>query len=202
MGIYRYIIIRIPFVRAKALANQFKIADVLHPIFSDDPTSFLYPSHLHQMNRFNNHQSSYKPTKSTYRGYYPTANGTSVAGTTALELLTNSNRMQPDTTSVIIDHTTTNDTYGIYNSHSKQQTRTSHHSYYDQPDQATTTATTTTTAATDIATTTTSTSTDSLNSASFDSTDYSTAPSCSNMSVFQRGNHSNSRENEGGRIAL
>ncbi|KAI7896504.1 transcription regulator HTH, apses-type DNA-binding domain-containing protein, partial [Mucor mucedo] len=34
----------IPFVRAKALANQFKIYDILHPIFSDDPGSFLYPS--------------------------------------------------------------------------------------------------------------------------------------------------------------
>ncbi|CAO3634379.1 unnamed protein product [Mucor hiemalis] len=44
----------IPFVRAKALASQFKIFDMLYPIFSDDPASFLYPSHYHQMNRYNN----------------------------------------------------------------------------------------------------------------------------------------------------
>lgn len=27
---------------------------MLYPIFSDDPASFLYPSHFHQMNRYNN----------------------------------------------------------------------------------------------------------------------------------------------------
>lgn len=190
---------RIPLVRAKALANQFKIADVLYPIFSDDPTSFLYPSHLHQMNRFNNNynhnSSSFKATKSTYRGYY----GRSVAGTTALELLTNSNRIQPETTSVIIDHATTNtnDTYGIYSSHSTPQACSNHYLYYDQPDQSTTTTSSTRTAS-DTATNTAN----SLKSGSIDSADYSTASSCSTISGFQRDNHSNSRETEGCRIAL
>jgi hypothetical protein len=188
------------------LANQFKIADILYPIFSDDPTSFLYPSHLHQMNRFHQNPSSYKPTKPTYRGYY----GTSVAGTTALELLTNSNRIQSETTSAIIDHDTTittNDTYGICNSHSTQQARASRHPHYDQPNQSATSSSDSnnTIAATDAISTTNAVATittGSLNSASFDSTDYSTASSCSNLSDFPRDSYFNSRENEGCRIAL
>ncbi|ORY07494.1 apses-domain-containing protein, partial [Basidiobolus meristosporus CBS 931.73] len=35
----------ITFQRAKALAAQFKIADLLYPLFVDDPSPFLYNPH-------------------------------------------------------------------------------------------------------------------------------------------------------------
>ncbi|KAI8884668.1 apses-domain-containing protein, partial [Backusella circina FSU 941] len=34
----------IPFDKAKILANQFKIMELLYPLFSDDPNSYLYPA--------------------------------------------------------------------------------------------------------------------------------------------------------------
>ncbi|KAI9248967.1 transcription regulator HTH, apses-type DNA-binding domain-containing protein [Helicostylum pulchrum] len=76
----------IPFVRAKALASQFKIFDILHPIFSDDPASFLYPSHFHQMNnmnRFNNSSSSSTSTNTLQR-YLPYHTSTEVPHNNAI----------------------------------------------------------------------------------------------------------------------
>ncbi|KAL0084954.1 transcription regulator HTH, apses-type DNA-binding domain-containing protein [Phycomyces blakesleeanus] len=37
----------ITFARAKALASQFKIYDLLYPLFVDDPSALLYPASLH-----------------------------------------------------------------------------------------------------------------------------------------------------------
>ncbi|KAL7319358.1 hypothetical protein PS15m_002504 [Mucor circinelloides] len=148
----------IPFVRAKALANQFKIQDILHPIFSDDPASYLYPSHLHQMNRFNNSNSSsnhhFNNAKSPnqasfYKTYspYPTS-------TSALDLLATAR----DASSVVDDIVPqVSDTYGIYHHQQQQQPRGSNNndSSYNQhqtdhPSSATTTTTTTTTATTNV----------------------------------------------------
>ncbi|KAG1057037.1 hypothetical protein G6F43_001109 [Rhizopus delemar] len=39
----------IPFARAKVLANQFNILDILYPIFADNPASFVYPSHFRHL---------------------------------------------------------------------------------------------------------------------------------------------------------
>ncbi|ORZ02628.1 transcription regulator HTH, apses-type DNA-binding domain-containing protein, partial [Syncephalastrum racemosum] len=37
----------ITYARAKALANQYKILDTLHPLFVDNPSGYLYASPLH-----------------------------------------------------------------------------------------------------------------------------------------------------------
>lgn len=148
---YLPILYRIPFVRAKALANQFKIQDILHPIFSDDPASYLYPSHLHQMNRFNNSNSSSNhhfnneksPNQTSfYKTYspYPTS-------TSALDLLATAR----DASSVVDDIVPqVSDTYGIYHHHHQQQPRGSNNNdsgynqhQTDHPSSATTTTTTT-----------------------------------------------------------
>lgn len=185
---------RIPFVRAKALANQFKIQDILHPIFSDDPASYLYPSHLHQMNRFNNSNSSsnhhFNNAKSPnqtsfYKTYspYPTS-------TSALDLLATAR----DASSVVDDIVPqVSDTYGIYHHHQQQQPRGSNNndSSYNQhqtdhPSSATTTTTTTTTATTNV------------KSPSF-LADYSTVDtSHSNQdSVQKRSNYRHSQDQQG-----
>ncbi|KAI8637741.1 transcription regulator HTH, apses-type DNA-binding domain-containing protein [Parasitella parasitica] len=112
----------IPFVRAKALATQFKILDVLYPIFSDDPASHLYPSHLHQMNRFNNSISSsnhhLNNEKSSihsthYKAYAPYPTSSSVPDLLATARESNS----------VIDDIVpqVNDTYSIYHHQQQQQ---------------------------------------------------------------------------------
>jgi hypothetical protein len=50
-------IIRITFARAKLLAAQYKIQEILYPLFVDDPSVFLYATALHNpmsSNRMNN----------------------------------------------------------------------------------------------------------------------------------------------------
>ncbi|KAI9323281.1 transcription regulator HTH, apses-type DNA-binding domain-containing protein, partial [Dichotomocladium elegans] len=37
----------ITFTRAKTLATQYKILDVLHPLFVDNPSNYLYASPMH-----------------------------------------------------------------------------------------------------------------------------------------------------------
>ncbi|KAF1799041.1 hypothetical protein FB192DRAFT_1450530 [Mucor lusitanicus] len=142
----------IPFVRAKALANQFKILDILYPIFSDDPATYLYPSHLHQMNRFNNSNSSSNhhpshakaPNQSSFyktHSPYPTS-------TSALDLLASAR----DAGSVVDDIVPqVSDTYGIYHHHHHQQPRGSSNgndSSYSQHQTDHPSSATTTTAAT------------------------------------------------------
>ncbi|GAN02355.1 hypothetical protein MAM1_0020d01798 [Mucor ambiguus] len=139
----------IPFVRAKALANQFKILDILYPIFSDDPTSYLYPSHLHQMNRFNISNSSsnhhFNNARSPNQSSFYKSNSSYPTSTSALDLLATAR----DAGSVLDDIVPqVGDTYGIYHHH-QQQTRGSNNndsSYnqhqIDHPSSATTTTTT------------------------------------------------------------
>ncbi|KAI8992478.1 hypothetical protein BDB01DRAFT_778597 [Pilobolus umbonatus] len=43
----------IPFMRAKVLASQYKISDLLYPLFSNNPSSFIYPSQLSQLSKLN-----------------------------------------------------------------------------------------------------------------------------------------------------
>lgn len=38
---------RITFHRAKTLATQYKIVDILHPLFVDNPSNYLYASPIH-----------------------------------------------------------------------------------------------------------------------------------------------------------
>ncbi|KAL9549515.1 hypothetical protein MBANPS3_005164 [Mucor bainieri] len=142
----------IPFVRAKALANQFKILDILYPIFSDDPASYLYPSHLHQMNRFNTSNSSsnhhFNHAKSPSQSSFYKTNSPYPTSTSALDLLATTR----DAGSVVDDIVPqVNDTYGIYHHH-QQQPRGSNNSdsnynqhQIDHPSSATTTTATTAT---------------------------------------------------------
>ncbi|CEP11735.1 hypothetical protein [Parasitella parasitica] len=109
----------IPFLRAKTLANQFKILDILYPIFSDDPASYLYPSHLHQMNRFNSSISSsnhhFNNEKSSNHNPLYKAYPTSAS---ALDLFTTAARGSNSVIDDIVPQV--NDTYSIYH-HQQQQ---------------------------------------------------------------------------------
>ncbi|EIE77742.1 hypothetical protein G6F55_007903 [Rhizopus delemar] len=49
----------IPFDRARSLAIQYKIHDLLHPLFADDPTVFLY--YHHKLTPYYNRQSQLPP---------------------------------------------------------------------------------------------------------------------------------------------
>ncbi|KAG1169458.1 hypothetical protein G6F70_004445 [Rhizopus microsporus] len=51
----------ITFDRAKLLAAQYRIQDLLYPLFVDDPTMFLYSSLHNPINRFDNYRQHYLP---------------------------------------------------------------------------------------------------------------------------------------------
>lgn len=126
----------------------------MYPIFSDDPASYLYPSHLHQMNRFNNSNSSsnhhFSHAKSPNQGSFYKTYSPYPTSTSALDLLATAR----DTDSVVDNIVPpVSDTYGIYqHHHHQQQPRGSNHSdssynqyQTDHPSSATTTIATTTT---------------------------------------------------------
>ena len=54
-------LLRITFDRAKLLAAQYRIQDLLYPLFVDDPTMFLYSSLHNPINRFDNYRQHYLP---------------------------------------------------------------------------------------------------------------------------------------------
>ncbi|KAI7847319.1 transcription regulator HTH, apses-type DNA-binding domain-containing protein [Circinella umbellata] len=68
----------ITFARAKTLATQYKIVDILHPLFVDNPSSYLYASPIHHTHH--NHGAVAAAAAASMTGLTPAAPTTSTAG--------------------------------------------------------------------------------------------------------------------------
>ncbi|KAI8143603.1 transcription regulator HTH, apses-type DNA-binding domain-containing protein [Fennellomyces sp. T-0311] len=68
----------ITFARAKTLATQYKILDILHPLFVDNPSNYLYASPLHHTHH--NHGAAAAAAAASMTGLSPAAPATSTAG--------------------------------------------------------------------------------------------------------------------------
>lgn len=172
------------------MSNQFKILDILYPIFSDDPASYLYPSHLHQMNQFNNSSSPsnyhFNNDKSSNHNSLCKTYSPYPTSTSALNLLATSQ----DSNSVVDDTVPqVNDTYGIYHHHNHhQQPRDNHNNYlsYSQQEHSYNPNYYSSSCTSNASTT-------NVKSVSF-LTDYSTANTNNNQDSVQR--RSNCRQNQ------
>jgi hypothetical protein len=71
---------RITFARAKLLAAQYKIQEILYPLFVDDPSVFLYATALHnpmaasRMNGLNGYRAQQQPYHSFHTSNTNTTN--------------------------------------------------------------------------------------------------------------------------------
>ncbi|KAI9269231.1 transcription regulator HTH, apses-type DNA-binding domain-containing protein [Phascolomyces articulosus] len=67
----------ITFARAKTLATQYKIVEILHPLFVDNPSSYLYASPIHHAHH--NHGAAVAAAAASMTGLSPAAPTTSTA---------------------------------------------------------------------------------------------------------------------------
>lgn len=78
----------------------------MHPIFSDNPASFLYPSHFHQMNHINRFNNS--PSTTNTLQAYSTSSNTDVSHNNVIYGMYHH---QPQSLSYTQDHHYPTDTY-------------------------------------------------------------------------------------------
>ncbi|KAI8082652.1 uncharacterized protein B0P05DRAFT_537897 [Gilbertella persicaria] len=109
----------ISIVRAKTLASQFKILDTLYPLFSDDPTVYLYPSHFRQMNRLNQYSRS-RAASSFHKAYRNYSSYHNIMDDNLRTSFTN----DPSSAS-------NEDIYGIYHCHSSSSSSAVPHGLVD-----------------------------------------------------------------------